>query len=531
MKKSLFIVAFIGFQLLVQAQQFPFELALKKDSIAGFTGLHSFVYGQRFGKIVAIGGRTDGIHARQPFNAFPAAQNNQQIVVLDLLTKQVWTANLSSLSGSLQEQLQSSNANFCQDGNALVVIGGYAYSQSAADHITFPYLTRIDLDGLIDAVMAQTAITPFFEQISDPSFAVCGGNLVKINAEFLLIGGHRFDGRYNPMGGNTYVQTYTNAIRRFELTPTGTALSLVNSSETIDQLNVHRRDYNLVPHVFPTHELGYLISSGVFQPNADLPFLYPVELHSDQHTPVSGFSQYLSNYHSSHVSLYDAQEQQMHHLFLGGLSQYYYENGQLQSDPNVPFVRTISRLTQDADSSYHEFLMNTEVPVYLGTSSAFILKEQTPLWASEIIDMNAISADSILIGHILGGIYSSQRNPFTQNQTNFTSVNPYIYEVWLKRSATAQIEVSPTASSKPMVVYPNPSQSTCTIEFQLPSKSNVELFVLDAQGKLVHEVYYEHVKNGKKTLEWQELGIKSGAYTLQFIVNDQEAYPFKIQIE
>ena len=361
-----------------QTGNFPFEVVLKADSIAGFSGLHSFAYGQRNGKVLLIGGRPDGIHARQPFNAFPASLNNQILQVLDLQTKQYWSRTLAELSVTLQEQLQSTNMNFYQDGNSLILAGGYAYSNSANDHITFPYLTRIDLDGLISAVLANTTITPYFEQIQDDRFAVTGGNIGKIGSQYYLVGGHRFDGRYNPMNNPTFVQAYVDGLQKFELSAPGQALAVLNYQLVTDQVNLHRRDYNLVPHVYPNGETGYLISSGVFQINADLPFLYPVEIKSSGHTAVNGFSQYLSNYHSSKFSLYDSATQTMHHLFLGGISQYYYQNGTLLNDPNVPFVRTISRLAQGLDGAYQEYVLGTEMPALLGASAEFIHLEQVP---------------------------------------------------------------------------------------------------------------------------------------------------------
>jgi hypothetical protein len=83
---ALFLFLFtVAFHLDTHAQtnNFPFEVVLKADSITGFNGLHSFAYGQRDGKLLLIGGRPEGIHARQPFNAFPASQNNQLLQVLD----------------------------------------------------------------------------------------------------------------------------------------------------------------------------------------------------------------------------------------------------------------------------------------------------------------------------------------------------------------------------------------------------------------------------------------------------------------
>lgn len=533
-KLALFLFLFtVAFFLDTHAQtsNFPFEVVLKADSIAGFDGLHSFAYGQRHGKVVLIGGRPEGIHARQPFNAFPASQNNQILQVLDLATQQYWSRPLSELSVPLQEQLQSTNMNFYQDGNSLILAGGYAYSNSANDHITFPYLTRIDLDGLIAAIMANTTLTPYFEQLQDDRFAVTGGNIGKIGSQYYLVGGHRFDGRYNPMNNPTFVQAYVDGLKKFELSAPGQALAVLNYQLVTDQVNLHRRDYNLVPHVYPNGETGYLISSGVFQINADLPFLYPVEIKSSGHTAVNGFSQYLSNYHSSKFSAYDSASGTMHHLFLGGLSQYYYQNSTLINDPNVPFVKTISRLAQGPDGAYQEYVLGTQMPALLGASAEFIHLEQVPHYGSEIIDLAALSGDSILIGHVVGGIKSPALNPFTNNNTGVTDANAVIYQVWLRRTNIGAIEVQGPQLISKIKLYPNPAREVVFLEFELGQKANVECFITDANGKLVHEVYYEKIKNTKKTLDIKSLGLQPGSYTVQLIFNDQQVLTKQLNIQ
>lgn len=514
-----------------QTATFPFEIQLKADSIAGFNGLHSFAYGQLDGKVLLIGGRPDGIHARQPFNAFPASQNNQLLQVLDLQTHQYWSRSLAELPVSLQEQLQSTNMNFYQDGNSLILAGGYAFSATANDHITFPYLTRIAVDGVISALINNQPIATFFEQIQDERFAVTGGNLGKIGAQYYLVGGHRFDGRYNPMNNPTFIQAYVDGLKKFELSAPGQTLAVTNYQLVTDQVNLHRRDYNLLPHVYPNGESGYLISSGVFQINADLPFLYPVEIKSSGHTAVNGFSQYLSNYHSSKFSAYDSSSGSMHHFFLGGLSQYYFQNGTLVNDPNVPFVRTISRLSQGLDGSYQEFVMPNEMPALLGASAEFIHLETVPHYASEIIDLAALSADSVLVGHVVGGIKSPSLNPFTNNSTNVTDASAVIYQVWLKRTNLGAIEVQAPLPILNVNLFPNPTKEIAYLDFDLKQKSNVECFILDANGHLVHEVYYEKIKNTKKTLDLKQLGLKPGTYTIQLIFNDQQVLTKQLSIQ
>ncbi|MBK7342216.1 MAG: hypothetical protein IPJ06_03275 [Saprospiraceae bacterium] len=55
-----------------------------------------------------------------------------------------------------------------------MIIGGYGYSPSEDEHITFPYLTWVDKIGLIQAVKQGADIAPYFRQIMDDRFRVTG---------------------------------------------------------------------------------------------------------------------------------------------------------------------------------------------------------------------------------------------------------------------------------------------------------------------------------------------------------------------
>lgn len=148
MKNLIFLSILVFFSNIKSQNTFEYTLELLPINITNLPGLHSFAYGQHQGKWLIIGGRKDGLHARQPFNAFPANSNNADIYVIDYQTNQLWSANLSTLSIGIREQLQSTNMNFYQDGNNLYIIGGYAFAGSVNDHITFDKLTAIDLSGL-----------------------------------------------------------------------------------------------------------------------------------------------------------------------------------------------------------------------------------------------------------------------------------------------------------------------------------------------------------------------------------------------
>ena len=196
-----------------------FEIELEAMTIADAPGVHSFsVAVDSVGRWLILGGRIDGLHQRQPFAAFLANDNNTNAYVIDPVAEQVWIASLSSLPPSIYEQLQSTNQEFFQRENQLYTIGGYGYSETAGDHITYPYLTAVEVNGLTNAIVNGNTIVPFFRQVSESNMAVTGGYLGYLDSIFYLAGGQYFEGRYNPMGPNHgpgFIQEYTDAIRKF----------------------------------------------------------------------------------------------------------------------------------------------------------------------------------------------------------------------------------------------------------------------------------------------------------------------------
>lgn len=516
------LLLFFALQTSLAQNDFPYDVVLTPVTVSGLPGLHSYAFAQHNGKWLIIGGRKDGLHARQPFNAFPGAQNNTDIYVVDIATQQSWSASVNALPLGIKEQLQSTNMNFYQDGDALYIIGGYAYSASAADHKTFNNLTSIDVPNLINAIISGSAITSYFKQISNDVFAITGGQLGKIDNTFYLVGGHRFDGRYNPMNNPTFTQTYSNAIRKFEVDNSGTQLSFSNYNEIVDAVHLHRRDYNLLPQVFPNGELGYTISSGVFQIGIDLPFLYPVDITANGYFPQTSFNQYLSNYHSGKSCLYDAVNNKMHNLFFGGISQYYYENGTLIQDNNVPFVKTISRTTRDANGNLEEYKLPVEMPNLKGSGAEFIPNESLPHYSNEVIKISDITATQFVIGHLFGGIQSSSISAFTDNQTNLTNADPTVYEVKLVYNPSLSIENIDGNNPFSFSVYPNPTKDdTINVSFTIPYQAPLEYMISSLDGKIIADGQIVDFKIGKNTMNFNLESPQNEVVILTFVFDNK----------
>ena len=520
----------ITFNLISQTIPFNYEVKIIPKTIQNFPGVHSFAHGQSNGKWVIIGGRRDGLHARQPNSSFPASDNNTDIFVIDPLTDQFWSAPLNSLPISIAEQLQSTNLNFHQEADTLYIIGGYAYSSTFLDHITFPNLTSVSVSGLINAIISNSPITPYFKQITDQKFAVTGGQLAKIDNTYYLVGGQRFDGRYNPMGNPTYTQTYVDGIRKFSLDNSGSQLSYSNYSEITDQVNLHRRDYNLVPQIFPNGEEGFMVSSGVFQIGINLPFLYPVEIRSSGQTPIPSFNQYLSNYHSPTIGLYDSASNSMHSLFFGGMSQYYYSNGQLIQDNSVPFVKTISRVSRDLNGVLQEVVFPNELPALLGAGGEFISNHLITSSSNDVLLLASIATDSVKIGYLVGGIFSTQLNPFTSNNTSATSASNGIFEVWLKKNQGAAEIIVDGSNPFEVTIFPNPAKGEVNIKINQPYIESLKLLVTNLEGRIV--LTKDYSSNGKQEfiLNSNEEDLSEGIYTFNFVFDGKFSHIEKVVI-
>ncbi len=524
----LFTLSLFGFlSPAVFGQTAPFEIYLEPLSISGLGGLQAYTFGQHQGQWLIIGGRLDGLHQRQPFASFDVAGHNTQLTVVDPIADQVWYKSLSSLSVPLQEQLSATNMEFHQEGDYLYLLGGYGYSATQADHITYDKLTAVELPGLIAAIVNDQDITPYFRQISDPQFAVTGGYLQKIYDTYQLVGGNRFDGRYNPMGHASYTQVYTEQVRRFQIQDDGQQLTVVHLTPFTDAAELHRRDFNVVPQILPNGEEGLTAFSGVFQVAVDLPFLNAVNIDSSGYAPDSSFAQYYNHYHCAHLPLYSAQNQAMHTVFFGGIAQYYEENGQLVQDNDVPFVKTIARVSRDANGVMTEHKLPIEMPAFLGASSELIPVEGLPEYPNGVIQLDSLSADTTLVGYIYGGINSSAPNIFWQNDGSQSVASSEIYKVYVLRSSTTALDElnEQSQGGLQLQLFPNPTEGNLEVLFYLDQPQEVRFQLRDLQGRLIQEqVWTRELKKGQNQHRFVlPAGLSAGSYLVSIEAGSHKA--------
>lgn len=503
------------------AQDFPYKIKIDSIEIPQLGGLQSYAVGQANGKWLIVGGRLDGLHRRQPFASFDSVGHNSQLFVVDPVTKQKWTAPLTSLSKTLQEQLCSSNMEFAQKEDQLMLIGGYGYSPTIQDHKTYPFITFVNVPKTIDAIINNTDFTSYFKQFEDPNFAVCGGKLQSVDGVYYLVGGHRFNGRYHPMNSDAYDQRYTSAIRKFSVEIEDDRVTYKYLGEIYNEQYLRRRDFNVLPQILPSREEGLIAFSGVFQKEVDLPYLSAVVIDADSFQVDPTFAQYYNHYHCASLSLHDSVSNVMHNLFFGGISQYYDSLGYLVQDNDVPFVKTVAIVSRDATGWMREFKLPVEMPSYLGAASELIMDPSLPVYKNEVVRMHALNTDTTLLGYIYGGIHSSAANIFWINTGVESKASQMIYPVYLIKDANSNsIPNDQSVNALQLQIYPNPMESEVMLSYTLKTESNVTIVIKNMMGEIAYERSFKKLPADTytRTVKFKDLD-RGEVYYLHFTVN------------
>jgi hypothetical protein len=406
--------------------------------------------------------------------------------------------------------LSSTNILFHQQGDALYLAGGYGLP-SREDvslfqapsrfldpevHRTMPYLTRVDLPMLqsnfaqlqdktkqiakpskawkhsktVKSVQLSPSQSPF-QQWTDTQFALTGGAMMYGDGVFYLVGGHRFDGLYNPMGpqnGPGFEQVYHPGVRSFQLVREqplalskrqaraiaergGTSIParvvwrnpMLDSQFRRRDLNVmeslhHQDNSGNVTSPFPTLRKEFLLFSGVFQERAKIPNNNLLEINPESHSisAVPNFNQLLNQYHSAHVGLYSYKVDAQFFVFFGGIAQYFFnDSGDLTQDPDVPLVSTVSVIQRTAANEYSEFALPLKLPKGLGAGTEFIPANNLPrIEGTNVIDLESLQGDSQLLGYLVGGFSTTAPNVFFDNDADESKSEAHAYAVYWKRN-------------------------------------------------------------------------------------------------
>lgn len=483
--------------------QQSFSLSLVESNNSFSPAVHSGAFVVHNGKWLLIGGRKNGLHGFQPPFAFLTNGINDSIFVCDVDAQQKWSASIETLPDSIREPISSSNMEFYANDSILYMVGGYGWKDAIQNFVTWPTLTAINMNGLMNAVVSNQPIAPYFRQLIDTNLAICGAHLQKLDSTYYLVFGHLFNGYYDRSDTTGFHrQQYSYEIRKFQIQDDGTNLAITNYSAIRDTANFRRRDYNLVPGINTwTGKKVLTAYSGVFRKGIDLPHLNCVDINDTGYAVINTFNQNLSQYHSAFAALYDSANYTQHTLFFGGMSMFYYDtlSGNLVQDSFVPFVQTISDVVRNLDGDYYEFNTGVRFPALLGTNAYFLPDHNAPIYREEFIHLNRLS-NAQRIGYIIGGIESPELNiSLTDPSLSYASTR--MFEVYLVRDTTSVGILNPTNNDITNVTLkPNPASQKTELTFDVNKTQKVKISITDMQGRVVKEVCNKQLAAGKQKL-------------------------------
>lgn len=423
----------------------PYSIGLKPLTQQPMEGLHSFAYGVHDGNWLIIGGRKDGFHRTSALGGnFNSQFANNEIIVLD---QSNWKVSTMPLPSELRPFLQSSNTEFCVDGDVLYIIGGYGSGceeNKPECYGTYPNVTAVMMPELIHGVKAGTmSIGHHFVSVTDERMRVTGGGLEKIGDDFYLVFGQNYDQEYEP--GVT--GRYTEQISRFRLDPDfkKKTLKITNYETFGDPTGVkgpaslyHRRDLNVVQAINPDGTNGIGIYGGVFDSTGG-GWVNPMYVNATDGTPqvVADMNtiQKTNQYECAHILMYDPASKTMFTTFLGGISGYAYADGTLRPDPLLPWVNIISTMMVRSDGTVKEAVQpqGQGMPKLMGANGMFAPAKGLMMCdgTENVLDFGKLPpGDSILIGYFYGGILASAPQ---SDEARPTQANSTIYEVWMTR--------------------------------------------------------------------------------------------------
>lgn len=392
--------------------QTAFDLQVSEVSLPDLPAIHSGVAIPYHQYWIFIGGRTNGLHGFQTGSGFPVPGANKNIIVYNPYSYAVQSLDLLALPDTLQEFLSSSNPLFDVVGDKLYIAGGYGYRAAAQAFGTYPYLARIDLPLLMNAVLTGQGNLASCIQLSYvPTAAVTGGHLKVRNNALHLFCGHRFQGTYsqNDTAG-FFQQTYLPSIRTLFLSNSSPGLQVDSVATLTDSLHLRRRDFNASPFYYSGGGLRYILSGGGFAKITNH-LIHSVA----SFDPISrqsfsdGFSSDFNLYHCATLPIYDSLADVMQTVYFGGISDHFrLPGGSIAEDTLAPFVKTISRIIRNGANPLQESLFDAELPDFLGSNATFFPTDTSRFDVHGVFRMPQTlpSGNFIDLGYITGGIES-----------------------------------------------------------------------------------------------------------------------------
>ena len=524
MKNNFKKITTLFFIILLTAKSFaqygampPFTVQIEAITGINIPGFHSFAFAQSGDKWLFVGGRTNGLHGVNSSDGFPPEFKNDAVIVVDTTTWTYYSADLNQLPKLIADPMRSSNMQYIQEGNYLYMMGGYGYDSTLSFFTTYPKLTAIHVDNMINAVINSLPIAPTVRQVVDTNLAVCGGELGKIGSTYYLMGGHKFGGRYTDPDIGLFTQKYSDKLKKFNLTDDGTTITLSGFLYQTDTNNFHRRDFNMGPIIEPSGAEGLEVFGGVFRKDTLAPFREPITIDAGGVNINFAYKQVMSQYTCAMIPIYDSATQNMYTTFLGGISLYDYNpvSHLVAKDTLVPFIKDVTTLTTHASGVVEETVLPVQMPGLLGSNAKFIPTQKVPSYPNEVIKIRAMANTKTLVGYLFGGIRAAQNN------LGSSISNDTIYRVYITPNNNVGINEI-TNSIQNTMLYPNPATQNTTLLFNLKSASEIKITLSDITGKEIMLVADEEMQKGNQQININTSKLSPGIYICKIRTENNE---------
>ncbi|NQV01106.1 MAG: T9SS type A sorting domain-containing protein [Bacteroidia bacterium] len=94
-------------------------------------------------------------------------------------------------------------------------------------------------------------------------------------------------------------------------------------------------------------------------------------------------------------------------------------------------------------------------------------------------------------------------------------LNEHAFDTWIAQINGVAIGIAEPANAHPVRIYPNPVYDIMNVEFTLEGRSNIEIAVIDQQGKVVKLLLQDTTPGGRKAFSFNKGALPSGIYFLK----------------
>jgi hypothetical protein len=426
----------------------PYTITLEEVTNSNLPALQAFAWAAVGTEVLIVGGRNNGFHTfDDEFSTFPSNRNNPFFYVINLDSGKVDSLPIPS---KYLLQLRSTNMESYNDGQYLYCVGGYG-SNCATDspscYQTFPNLTTIDIAAAMKAIKNNKPadLLSSIKMITDPRMQVTGGELHKIGDWFYLVFGQNFNTIYS----DNATGIYTQEVRRFQIDNSGSLPKITGYAAdtcTWDDSSFHRRDLVVLESHDVNGNPNITVYGGVFTPVANNDYQTPIYISQTDATTGAtsittdnSFLQMFNQYAAPNIYLYDRVNKTNYTTILGGITQYYYDNGTLVNSNNtqapMPWSNYITTIVRKADGTSVEYPQQTPtLSGFIGGEAIFVPHINVPFIENKkAIDFSALKTDSgngFMLGYMYGGIQSDASQSTGPHSTHASN---RLFKVYIKK--------------------------------------------------------------------------------------------------